>query len=272
MPDSSADPPADPPAYDRAAIFHPDGPLHPAFMEEAIRALLRACPLDPAEPAHWAYRRMDSALNSLAALHPRDEIEVMLSVQAISAYHAANVCWRIGMNHHVPNGDSTRHVAAATTAARTFEAMPRALERRQAKPLAIPVGRPAPRVWPESDAARTVLHWEARCRRGEDSPAAGPVRKQKKVVAWTPRALAVARQMRQRDELAAENDGLDIAGTEGILPGGGMIVPRDPTPQQLAYMARRSELMCRREWQDNLRRGIREYPKIRPIRVGDLIP
>jgi hypothetical protein len=31
-------------------------------------------------------------------------------------------------------------------------------------------------------------------------------------------------------------------------------------------------LMYRREWQDNLRRGIRQYPKIRPIRVGDLIP
>jgi hypothetical protein len=271
MPDP-VDAPSDTSFYDREAIFHENGPLHPSFVEEAIRSLLRACPLDPAEPEHWAYRRMDSALSSLAALHPRDEIEVMLGVQAICAYHAANACWRIGMNQHSPNGDSTRHLSAAATAARTFETMLRALERRQSKPLAVPVGRPAPRVWPDRDAAAAVHHWEARCRRGEDVPVPDRAQERKAVVVWTPQALAVARQMREREELAAENEGLDIANTDGILPGGGMIVPREPTPQQVAYMARRSELMYRREWQNNLRQGNRKYPKIRPIRVGDLIP
>jgi hypothetical protein len=51
-----------------------------------------------------------------------------------------------------------------------------------------------------------------------------------------------------------------------------MIVPEDPTPQQVAYMSRRSGLMYRREYEDNLRRGIRAFPKIRPIRPGDMIP
>ena len=86
---------------------------------------------------------MHSALLGLAALHPRDEIEVMLGVQAIAAYHAAAACWRIGINHHRPNGDSTRHITTAASRARTFDALLRALERRQAKPLCCPVGRPA---------------------------------------------------------------------------------------------------------------------------------
>lgn len=268
-----SDPASPEPAfYDREAIFHENGPLHPAFMEEAIRALMRALPIDPEEPPRWAHRRMDGALRSLAALNPRDEMEVMLGVQAISAYHAASACWRIGMNQRRPNGDGTRHIAAAATAARTFDTMLRALERRQAKPLSVPVGRPPPRVWPEPDATTNVWHWEARCRHGEGEPVPDPVRQPKLPVAWTPEALAVAKRMRERDELDAANAGLDIANTQGILPGGGMIVPVDPTPQQVAYLARRTGLMYRREWEDNLRKGIKSYPKIRPTRPGDLIP
>jgi hypothetical protein len=261
----------DPSFYDREAIFHECGPLHPAFMDEAVRSLLRACPLDPTEPERWADRRMQSALNSLAALHPRDEIEVMLGMQAVVAYHAANASWRIGMNLRLPNGDSTRHFAAAATASRVFETMLRALERRQARPLAVPAGRPAPRVWPDHDPAAVVRYWEVRCRKGED--VAIPNRRQlDETASWTPRALAIARQMRERDQLQMADEGLDIAGTEGILPGGGMIMPKDPTPQQVAYMVRRTELMYRREWQDNVRKGINSYPRIRPLRVGDLVP
>jgi hypothetical protein len=258
--------------YDRDAIFHTNGPLHPAFMEEAIRALFRALPIDPGEPPRWAHRRMDSAIVGLSALHPRDEVEVMLSVQALSAYHAATACWRIGMNQRRPNGDSTRHISAAATAARTFETMLRALERRQAKALFIPIGRSAPRVWAPRDATANVRYWEDRCREGEDVPLPDRVHRPDLPVAWTPEALAMVRHMRERDENAAEDAGLDIANTLGILPNGGMIVPEDPTPQQVAYMSRRSGLMYRREYEDNLRRGIRAFPKIRPIRTGDLIP
>lgn len=270
--DSATPAPAEPGFYDRDAIFHENGPLHPAFMEEAIRSLMRALPIDPAEPLRWAHRRMDSALKSLAALNPRDEVEVMLGVQAISAYHAASACWRIGMNQRRPNGDSTRHISAAATAARTFDAMLRALERRQAKPLFVPIGRPAPRVWPEPDATTNMQYWEERCRYGEDVPIVERARQPTLPVAWTPEALAMAKQMRERDELTAETDGLDIANTEGILPNGGMIIPVDPTPQQVAYLARRTAMMYRREWEDNLRKGIKTYPRIRPSRPGDLVP
>ena len=51
-----------------------------------------------------------------------------------------------------------------------------------------------------------------------------------------------------------------------------MILMEDPTPQQEAYMDRRLGLMYRREYQENLRKGIKKIPEIRPIRPGDLIP
>ena len=89
---------------------------------------------------------------------------------------------------------------------------------------------------------------------------------------WTPEDLAIADQYLEKQRIEKENEGLDIANTEGILPGGGMILTEDPTPQQQAYMARRLGLMYRREYEENLRKGIRKIPKIRPIRPGDLIP
>ena len=86
----------------------------------------------------------------------------MLGVQAMSAYHAAAACFRIGMNlTGGPNGHSTRHITAACSAARAFDTMLRAIERRQAKPLAIPVGRPAPRLWDDAPNPTDVIrYWE----------------------------------------------------------------------------------------------------------------
>ncbi|MDR3529975.1 MAG: hypothetical protein P4L90_05390 [Rhodopila sp.] len=270
MPEPTAAEPA--PPYDRDAIFHEDGPLEPGFMNEAIRTLMRTMPLDSTEPRGWAYRRMHSAMRALSALHPRDEIEVMLGVQALSAYHAAAACWRIGMNLRRPNGDSTRHITTAASAARTFDSLLKAMERRQAKPLSVPVGRPPSRAWPEPDPASAVLEWEERCRRGEDDPE--PERRPEPAlpVAWTQEDLAVADERRERERIEKENEGLDIANTEGILPGGGMIMPEDPTPQQAAYIGRRLGLMYKREYEADLRKGIKRIPKIRPIRPGDLIP
>jgi hypothetical protein len=93
------------PPYKPEAIFDENGPIHPTFIHEAVCTLLRALPLDPAEPRGWSHRRMFSAMRALTALHPRDEIEVMLGVQALSAYHAAGACWRIGMNLRLPHED-----------------------------------------------------------------------------------------------------------------------------------------------------------------------
>ena len=57
----------------------------------------------------------------------------------------------------------------------------------------------------------------------------------------------------------------------GILPGGGMIMPENPTSQQAAYIARRLALSYKREYAENLSKGIKRYPKIRPLRTGDLV-
>ena len=255
--------------YDPAAIFEQDGPLSPSFMHEAIRTLLRALPIDPAEPQAWSDRRMHSALLALAALHPRDEIEVMIGVQALSAYHAAAACWRLGMNHHRPNGDSTRHITTAASAARTFDSLLKALERRQAKALSVPPGRPAARTWPRQSPSKRIQELAARCGALSDDPEhADPA----PAATWTKVDLAIASQIREQDRIAVENQGLDIANTEGILPGGGMVMPEDPTPHQAAYIARRLGLMYKREYHENLRNGVKIIPKIRPIRPGDLIP
>ena len=137
-PDTQAQPRADT-FYDPEAIFHENGPFDPMFMADATQALMRAHPLEAPEPQASQRRHMSASLTAMAATHPRDPIEVLLAVQALSAYHAACACWRIGMNLRHPRGDSTRHLSAAASAARTFDAMLRAIERRQAKPLSVPV-------------------------------------------------------------------------------------------------------------------------------------
>lgn len=262
--DNTSAPPTEPP-YDRDAIFRLDGPFHPLFVHEAVRTLLRALPLDPAEPVPWRNRRQLTTLMGLAALHPRDEIEIMLGVQALCAHHAAAVCWHLGMNQAQPPGSGLRHFSAAASAARAFDTLLRALERRQAKPLSVPPGRPAPRDWPETDLGAAMAGWEQRCA-GALPGDAGPA------AAWSPEALAAADALLAQDRFAAENEGLDLANTEGILPGGGMVVPEDPTPRQRAYLARRHALMLKREYAENRRNGITTLPVIRPIRPGDVLP
>jgi hypothetical protein len=281
----TASQPAQP--YDPSAIFHDNGPIEPIFIGESVRALMRAMPLaNPAEPRGLAYRRMYTAMRALAALHPRDEIEVMLGVQAVSAYHAAAACWYIGMNLRQPSGDSTRHITTAASAARTFDTLLKALERRQAKSLTVPPGRPAAHEWSKPDVPAFMARIEARCRdeeyqtpgppgpghRAHDDQT-GPAGHDRRddQTAWTSDDLAVADAIAECERIKDENQGLDLAATEGILPGGGMIMPQNPTQAQAAYIARRLGLSYKREYAENLRQGIRKYPRIRPLRTGDLI-
>jgi hypothetical protein len=281
----TASQPAQP--YDPSAIFHDNGPIEPIFIGESVRALMRAMPLaNPAEPRGLAYRRMYTAMRALAALHPRDEIEVMLGVQAVSAYHAATACWYIGMNLRQPSGDSTRHITTAASAARTFDTLLKALERRQAKSLTVPPGRPAAHEWSKPDVPAFMARIEARCR-DEEYQTPGPPGPGHRAhddqtgpaglaghddqIAWTSDDLAVADAIAECERIKDENQGLDLAATEGILPGGGMIMPQNPTQAQAAYIARRLGLSYKREYAENLRQGIRKYPRIRPLRTGDLI-
>lgn len=262
-----ATPPAPPPDYDRNALFALDGPIDPDFISEAVRTLLRALPLDTGEPESWITRRMRGALTALAALHPRDEIEVMLGVQTVAAYHAASAGWYLAMNRQQPRGDSTRHLNGAASAARTFDTLLKALERRQARPLTPPSGRPPGQPWPPSDPAAETAAWQHRvggdaAQDDPDNP--GPV--------WTPATEHRVAAMRTAEQAAEDYAGLDLANTPGIRPDGGIVVPEDPTEAQRAYMARRYGLNLREQHQANLAAGHDELPKIRPLRPGDLIP
>ncbi len=253
---------------DPGAIFQPDGPINPISMREAVRTLLRALPLeDPDEPDHAATRRMHGALIALSALRPREEIELMLGVQALAAYHAAAAAWRLGMNLKLPRGDSTRHVTTAATAARTFDTMLRALERRQAKPLPRPDERSVSRNWVPIHSAAFLDHWADNCRAGDDAPA-GPDPQ----IEWTPEAAGIAHELIAQDRVEQDNAGLDLANTAGIRPDGSIVMPEYPTPEQDAYIARRITLNLKREWAENRRKGIKRHPKIRPLRTGDLVP
>jgi hypothetical protein len=267
MSDRQTDPP-----YDPDAIFDDDSPIDPIFMADAIQALMRAMPLNTAEPDNAKRRHWQAGLTALAATNPRDPIEVMLAVQAISAYQAAAACWRVGTNSSTPNADGTRHISAACTAARTFDALLRAIERRQMKPLAVPVGRPAHRAWSEATAGKILDSMADRITRDNQAPPPEPPRASPlPATEWTQEDVAFAEASMERDRIAEQNAGLDLANTEGVLPGGGMVVPADPTPQQAAYLGRRLGLAYQREYDENLRNGRTIVPKIRSIRTGDLI-
>jgi hypothetical protein len=259
---------SDTPAYDPFAIFNEISPINPCFMQDAVRMVMRSLPLETDEPDAWVKRRMHAALIGLAAMNPRDEIEVMIGVQAMCAYHAACATWHLGMNLGLPRGGNARHFATAASAARTFDAMLRALERRQARPLGVPPGRPEPRAWPEPRSADVIAGLEERIRL---KPAPLPHDPE---LEWTPEMMAQADVMIAEMEREAENAGLDIANTEGILPGGGMIVPEHPTPQQEAYLARRLGNEVRRNYAANRAKGLghrESLGKIRNFRPGDLI-
>ena len=112
-------------------------------------------------------------------------------------------------------------------------------------------------------------YWEQRCSQVET---AGPPVPTGQITAWTPEEVEFVTAFKERERIEKENAGLDIANTEGILPGGGMILPEDPTPNQAAYMERRLRLIYFREHEENLRLGNGKKIKFRPIRTGDLIP
>ena len=254
-----------PQPYDPEAIYHPNSPIDPRCVAEALTAIKRATPIDPSEPREQATRRVHCMLRSLSALHPRDEIELMLGVQALSAYYAACATWRLGMNLALPHGDSTRHIVTAASAARAFDSMLRALERRQAKPLSVPVGRPEPHEWPQTDTETGDEHRQHLLSINADAPI-------RPKPAPIDNAQATDDQLLDAAEFEDDDEGLDLENTEGILPNGGMIVTDDPTPQQLAYIERRLLLMYRREREENRRNGIMTKTTFRPLRTGDLVP
>jgi hypothetical protein len=232
-------------------------------MDEAVGTIMRGIQPDLADTPAATSRRMYAAMRALAALHPRNPPELMLGVQALSAYHAANAAWHRATAHRSQD-DIRRHVTTAASAARAFDSMLRALERRQAKPLFVPVGRPPPRIWPPPNLEAIQHH--------RSLAAADPTPDPAQQDSMTDDELVTAWGAKGQQWLQNPNEGLDIANTPGILPDGGMIVPWNPTPPQEAYMERRLILLYVREQAENRRNGSPAPIHIRPTRPGDLIP
>lgn len=249
--------------YDPEAIYHPNSPLDPMVIEDAVFTLIRNTEIDPTDPPSVNRRRMYAALRGLAELHPRCIPELMLGVQAISAYHAANAAWR----RSTRPGDQKRHIATAAAAARAFDSMLRAVERRQVKPLSVPIGRPPPRVWAVADPAIEESEWERRLGLLNLTAVADPVIDS----SWPDDEIITALSVKAQQWEADPNEGLDIANTAGILPDGSIFVPRNPTEQQSEYMERRLSIKYVRERAQNLRNGISTPIHFGPLRVGDLI-
>jgi hypothetical protein len=252
--------------YDPEAIYHQNGPIDPRVMEEAVTTIMRGVAADLLDTPANTGCRMFAAMRALAALNPRNEPELMIGVQILSAYHAANAAWhRATIRPH--QDDTRRHVATAATATRLFDTMLRALERRQAKPLAIPVGRPPSKTWTPVNLEALQQEWQQRCGLNHEDPDLDQQRDKMNddelVSSWAAQG--------QR-WLQYPNEGLDIANTPNILPDGGMLVPWNPTPAQEAYMERRLILFYLREQAENRRNGSCAPIKVRPTRPGDLIP
>jgi hypothetical protein len=242
--------------YDPEAIYAPNGPLDPTVMEEILRTIMAGIGPDVSDGLDATGRRMYAAMRALADLHPRNAPELMLGVQVLSAYHAATAAWHRATLRRNPD-DIRRDVSTAATAARVCDSMLRAIERRQAKPLSVPVGRPPPQTWPPPNLPAVQQPEPEEPAHPDQMP------DDELITAWG----AKSRQWNQDP-----NQGLDIANTPGILPDGGMIVPWNPTPEQMAYMERRMILLYLREKAENLRNGITTPIQVRPTRPGDLIP
>ncbi len=271
MPRTSTTPSAPPePPYDRDALFRPDGPLNPVFINDTLRSLMRALPHDPDESDRFRTNRMYGSLCALSGMYPRDEIEMMYAAAAVMAFHASAACYRLGMNGAQPNGENTRHITAAGSSIRTFDSLIKGLERRQTRPMAMPQG---PRDWSHVTPADNILLLERLARGEGETLAAPPIRTapnqapqifvrpiQEIAIAepvWTPEMIRNARADLDRDLPPA---------IEGVQPDGSIIVPENPTPEQEAYIVQR--LL------DNSRADVRSGGRLRipPIRAGDRIP
>jgi hypothetical protein len=255
----------------REALYALDGPIDPEFVSEVTRALIRTLPLETGEPQSWCNRRIAAALNAVAAMYPRDEIELMLCMQAVAAHHAAAAAWRLGMNHASPRGDSTRHITAAATAGRAFDTLLRAVERRQAKPLAIPPGRPPNRTWDPFDTNAFVADMAVRIHAGASYDALPDVLSDGASPGdriWTREDRARVEELRRQEDYP----GLNVENVPGILPGGGMIIPEFPSPDQKAYLAYRYANNIRGNYNRTLLEGGTALPKIVPMKPGDWMP
>ena len=123
----------------------PDAPLlsfGPSFAEEIARSLIAVVwhgdegAGTPDEDVQVA-----ASLTMLEAFHPRDHLECMIAAQGVACHASIMDCFARAMNPEIDFAQGVKLRANAAQLARTFSALLRDIERRQAKPL--PPGGPS---------------------------------------------------------------------------------------------------------------------------------
>lgn len=247
-----------PPSYARADLFTDHGPIHPAVTADVLRTLIRSLPMEGGERLLYRNRRIISATRAIEAIQPRDEIEMMLAEQAVLAHHHALARWHASTRKGLSEAESLRQISAAAAATRMFDSMLRAVERRQARPMAEP---PVSQDWSNIDLDATIQGFAAFViapEAGETVPDAA--------VLWEDAAVE---QVRAEIADAEEEDA--PTNVEGVNPDGSMTVPDNPTDEQKRYMARR----IARNMKDpalNPPHPDGRHRIIKPLRAGDWLP
>ena len=249
-----------PPPYPRDDLFTAHGPIHPASTFDALRTLIRNLPMETGERELYRNRRKFAAIRAAQALEPRDEIELMLAVQAVTAHFHAAAHWRASMDGTLSDAEALRQISAAGAATRVFDSMLRAVERRQARPMAEP---PKCRDWLRIDVSEQLDTIAALVRSDESGSEDAIIGS----VDWP--AAAVQRTQGHIDQIMLEGNGLVPAGIDGVDPDGSIIVPEQATAEQQDYIGRRIATTMAAE---RAKRPGRQTLVIKPLRPGDRVP
>jgi hypothetical protein len=260
-----AKPTEPPPPYPRDALFTDQGPIHPDPTFDSLRTMFRNLPMEPGERDIYRTRRMNAAMRAAQALEPRDEIELMLAVQAVNAHYHAAARWRASMDPNLSDAESLRQANAAAAATRVFDTMLRAVERRQARPMAEP---PRCRDWYATEVAIDLQAIERMVRGAEPNDRDAPV----EAASWPDEAI---RQTQAEIDGIAPDEGNPAAnGIEGVNPDGSIIVPENATDAQKRYIGRRiaQTLAAQAQAGQHATRLGRQGMTIKPLRPGDWVP
>jgi hypothetical protein len=131
----------------------PDQPLDFLDTDAAqymLRALRSVIPVYEQDTDAQKQARRDAAVAAVHAMQPRDLVEVMLAVQAITAQHTAADCYYRAKSPRVTVRQAQQHCRLADQLSRIATSTVRDMEKRQAKP--VPVGR----AWPPAQAEAPV--------------------------------------------------------------------------------------------------------------------
>ena len=189
-------PMSNPPPDPAAAPTKPPYPLPPASLREMVLTLGRP----PADAPEGAWQEVvQTGLDRLGALDPRDPIEAMLAIQIIAAHAGSADACRLAFEPGATAAEARRQRASAATLNRGVAAAMRLLQQQRALPLA-PV-----RDWGDA-AVELAAVWRAEPPRPAEAPRGGKLGEAEPavIVRWidelTDAEVAIAVEEERREE------------------------------------------------------------------------